>query len=221
MNIKNENHLTEIKKGLLVLDKVFNKQKTSYRVLGSLLVAALNREPHRTLGDIDVLLDKSDMDKVIIAFKQEGYKIIIKKIVGIQWIEAHKPGSLGFTFLMVGTFGQKHFSYKLKNIELRIINDYLYPTTYSLLGTNFVGIPIRSIYEGLKISNFNPKRKLDSEVIKKDLHGHIPDGKSLQESFKVYLFGIEIPYAYSFFSYIYNLYGGLRVIFGKKYEIWN
>lgn len=221
MNSEITKQLPSIKNGLLVLDKVFNKQKISYRVLGSVLVAALNGKPHRPLGDIDILFDESDIDKVKVAFMREGYDLILKSKFGIRWLEAHKLGSLGFTFLMVGIFGPRYFSYKLKSIELKILNDYLNPTNYSLLGTTFIGIPVRSIYEGLKISNLNPKRKLDNEVVKNYFKKHIPKGKSLEESFKVYFLGIEIPYAYPIFSYIYNLYGGLRVIFGKKYEIWD
>ena len=221
MNLESDRQISDIKNGLLVLDRVFNQQKVSYRVLGSVLVAALNNKPHRTLGDIDILLDESDMNIIKAGLKQEGYEIITNSKFSIQWLEAHKPGSLGFTFLMVGTFGQNYFSYTFKKIELRILNDYLKPTSYSLLGITFVGIPVRSICEGLKISNLNPKRKFDNEVVKNYVNEHILDGKSLEESFRVYFFGIKIPYAYPIFSYLYNLYGGLRVILGKRYEVWN
>lgn len=64
--IQNEltkNHLTSVTNGLKALDRLFNKQSINYRVLGSVLVAALNGTPHRTLGDIDVLVDKDDYEK--------------------------------------------------------------------------------------------------------------------------------------------------------------
>lgn len=98
----------KIKRGLVVLNQVFNRQQINYRVLGSVLVAAINQGPHRQLGDIDVLLDINQFQKV----------------------------------------------------------------------------------------------------------------KTMAESFTVRIWGIKLPYLYLIFSFLYNLYGGLRVRFGKKYEIW-
>lgn len=216
-------HLSQVKNGLLVLDRVFNQHKINYRVLGSVLVASLNGMPHRTLGDIDMLIDKKDFEKVTRSLKFEGYKIISKQKLGFHWTEAHKPNSLGFTFLLVGSFKVDYFSYHLSSsIELRISNNYLNSTEYSLLGVKFVGIPISSIQEGLKISNLNPKRKLDNEVVKRaiKINDSSANRDSLKNAFKVYFLGIEIPYAYPLFSQLYNLYGGFRVILGKKYEIW-
>lgn len=217
-----EENLKRVRNGLLVLDKVFNKQAVNYRVLGSILVAALNGKSHRTLGDIDVLVDSHDIEKIIRDLKSEGFEIVHKQKIGFHWIEGHKEDSLGFTFLLVGTFGEKYFSYKLADsIELRISNTYLLPTKYSLMGSTFTGIPLRSIYEGLKISYLNPKRRTDSLVIKKVIKNRLPEGEALEKAFTVYLKGFEVPFAYSLFSRLYNWYGGLRVIFGKKYEIWD
>lgn len=209
-------------KGLHVLNQVFSKQSVNYRVLGSILIAALKGKPHRTIGDIDILLDASDLEKVLSGLQNNGYSIEEKKKFGFFWIEAHSPRSLGFTFLLVGDFGREYFSYKLsKNIELRISNSYLTPTEYFLFGVQFIGIPVRSIYEGLKISNLNPKRTLDRKVVKESFSSKIVDGETLDKSFKVFVFGREFPHAYNIFSQLYNLYGGLRVLFGKKYEIWD
>lgn len=161
------------------------------------------------------------MKKVIAALRLDGYIIESKQKYGFKWIEAHKTGSLGFTFLLVGRFLNKYFSCQLtENLELIISTDYLKPTNYSLLGTKFIGIPLRSIYEGLKISNLNPKRTLDRKVILRSSQ-KIPQGKSLDQSFRIFFHNLEIPHAYAIFSYLYNLYGGLRVRVGRKYEIWD
>lgn len=213
--------LESIKGGLTILDKVFNKQKINYRVLGSLLVAALNGQPHRKLNDIDILLDENQADQVLSSLKNEGYKIELKHKFGFGWVEAHHPHSLGFTFLLIGKLEEGYFTYRLsKYLQLKIDKDYLKPTTYSLFGVKFAGIPQRSIYEGLRISSLNPKRTLDRKVVEKTFGPSLPVGQSLDKAFKIYLFGREIPHAYSFFSSIYNLYGGMRVKLGKKYEIW-
>lgn len=220
-NIRDE-HIKTIQRGLSVLNKVFNRNNVGYRVLGSVLVASLNEKPHRTLGDIDILVDESDYEKVISNLRAEGYTIETKHKSGFKWIEAHHNGSLGFTFLLIGKFSEDYFSCRLtKNIELRISTKYLKPTKYSLLGISFIGLPLRSIYEGLKISGLNPKRTLDRKVVANYLKGNTPSGETLDHAFKVYLFGVEIPHAYALFSQLYNIYGGLRVLFGKKYEVWN
>ena len=215
-------HLTSVSNGLKVLNKVFGKPKMNYRVLGSILVAALNGTPHRTLGDIDVLVDEIDYKKVISKLRSNGYSIETKHKFGFNWTEAHHEGNLGFTFLLIGKFSKDYFSCKLtKSVELKISASYLKPTEYSLFGISFVGIPYKSIYEGLKISSLNPKRTLDRKVVTKFFKGNIPPGETIARSFKVYIFGMEVPHAYALFSQFYNLYGGLRVLFGKKYEIWD
>lgn len=219
---KQAEHTKGIQRGLSVLNKVFTQKNVDYRVLGSILVASLNGKPHRTLGDIDVLVDETDYKKVISDLRIEGYIIEQKHKFGFNWTEAHRDGNLGFTFLLIGRFSKDDFSCKLAgNIELRISSRYLEPTKYSLLGMTFTGIPFRSIYEGLKISNLNQKRTLDRKVVTNYFKGNIPSGVTLGDSFKVYIFGVEIPYAYTLFSQVYNLYGGLRVLFGRKYEIWD
>lgn len=221
MNEQND-HVEAIKGGLASLDKIFNKNNIEYRVLGSVLVAAINGKPHRTLGDIDVLIDEGDQDRIFFSLKSEGYTIERKKKYGFRWVEVHHPRNLGFTFLLIGTFRDNYFHCKLTdNIELNISSRYLEPTDYQLFGTHFTGIPIRSIYEGLKISSFNPKRSLDRKVVEKHLGGNIPNGENLDEAFTVFLSGVKLPHAYVLFSQLYNIYGGLRVLLGKKYEIWD
>ena len=217
-----EQHVKEIKNSLAALDNIFNKEGINYRVVGSVLVAAINEKPHRTLGDIDILLERSNWQLVADNLKREGYQLVKKNKVGFNWLEAHKPNSLGFTFLLIGRFRNDYFEYDINHsLKLKIDNSYITPTKYSLFGYSFIGIPKRSIYEGLKASSLNPKRKLDREVVMKNFGENVPPGTELEKAFKVCLGGLEIPYAYSLFSYLYNLYGGLRVIFGKKYEIWN
>ena len=220
-NVQDE-HTKAVQNGLNVLNKVFNKNNVEYRVLGSVLVASLNGKPHRTLGDIDVLVDETDYEKVISRLRAEDYTTETKHKFGFNWTEAHHDGNLGFTFLLIGKFSKDYFSCKLtRNIELRISTKYLESTKYSLLGTSFIGIPLRSIYEGLKISSLNTKRNLDRKVVNDYLKGNIPSGETLDRSFKVYLSGVEIPHAYTLFSQLYNIYGGIRVLFGRKYEVWD
>ncbi|MBI2029832.1 hypothetical protein HYT02_05430 [Candidatus Gottesmanbacteria bacterium] len=216
-----EHNLSSIRGSLLVLDRIFNKNTTNYRVVGSLLVAALNGKPHRTLNDIDILLDKSKYDSVISNLESEGYQIVKKQKFGFKWTEADHKINLGFTFLLVGIFENEYFSCNLSQfITLRISNRYLNSTSYKLYGIKFIGIPISSVYEGLKISNLNPKRTLDRKIVEKYFNNK-QDYEKLDRAFTVFIFGIPFPFLYNLFSFFYNLFGGLRVLFGKKYEVWD
>ncbi len=211
----------QLANSLKILDKVFNKNKINYRVIGSVLIAALNSKPHRMIGDIDIITDKFGSQKVIRILKNYGYKINKRKKLGLSWIELIHKKLLGYTFLMVGDFNKDYFSLKVfPSLELRVLKDYIKPTKYSLMGTNFIGIPLRSIYEGLKISNLNPKRMLDKKIFLNITDNKTPQGMSLNKAFEILFFGIKIPYFYSIFSFLYNLFGAVRVRLGKKYEIW-
>lgn len=214
-------HFDEVRRGLESLDTVFNKNEINYRILGSLLVASLNGKPHRTLGDVDVLVGDRDFDRVTRGLVSLGYSLEKKSKWGFRWLEAIKKDSLGFTFLLVGRFTDDGFScFLTKQIGLVISSGYLLPTKYSLFGVSFTGIPQRSIYEGLKVSNLNPKRSLDRKVVLSHFKGEVPDGEKLEDSFRLFIFGKEIPRLYQLFSWLYNIFGGVRVAFEKKYEVW-
>lgn len=213
--------IKKLKNSLRILKK-FNGKRINYRILGSVLIAAINNKPHRTLGDIDVLLDKKDKNKTFKIMKESGFKFEEKKKFGFSWIEAVKPKNLNFTFLLIGKFHKDYFSYRLgKYLELTISITYLAPYKYKLFGTEFIGISPESVYEGVRISNLNPKRKLDKKILSKISFNEYKKRISISKTFRIYIARIKIPSLYLIFSYIYNIYGGIRVLLGKNYEIWN
>ncbi len=208
-----------IKNSLRVLE-VFNRKKINYRVLGSLLIAALNHKPHRRLGDIDILLDQKHKLKVWDVFKRSGFELVERKKIGFSWVEANHPDYLTFTFLLIGNFCDRYFSYRLsKMIELTISSTYLEPYKYTLYGKAFIGIHPESAAEGIRISSFNPKRKVDKSILS-GLVGTASKRHSILKTFRVYICRVRIPYLYLLFSRLYDIYGGLRVLFGTRYEIW-
>ncbi len=218
-------HSQVIKESLSVIGDVLNKSGAEYRIVGSLLVAALNGKPHRTVGDVDVVLEESAFDTVLLKLKEHGF-VREEKSWGcgfFRWIEMNHERLVGFTFLLVGKFEDDYFECALtKHITIRISNKFLQKTEYTLFGFSFAGVPTTSICDGLRISNLNPKRELDRAVMRRILNRDaLLYGESIDKSFKVYLFGIHLPFAYSLFSQLYNLYGGLRVMFGRRYEVWD
>lgn len=220
-----DDHSQIVKESLEVLDDVLNKLGAQYRIVGSLLVAALNGKPHRTVGDVDVVLEKSAFDVVLKSLEGHGF-VLENKSWGcgfFRWVEMNHERLVGFTFLLVGKFKDDYFECALtKHITIKISDKFLQKTKYTLFGVSFSGVPAISICDGLRISNLNPKRKLDRAVMRRILQKDVlPHGESIDKSFKVYLYGIRLPFAYSLFSQLYNLYGGLRVICGRRYEVWD
>ncbi|HSA83487.1 MAG TPA: hypothetical protein VLF20_01200 [Patescibacteria group bacterium] len=215
------NNSEQIKNSLAVLQEVFSGMK-NYRILGSVLVAAINTKPHRELHDIDLLIDQKIYDEVVGRFIKFGFRKITKHASGFTWDEFEKENHLTFGVLLKGSFKEDVFEYKANNyITLLVDNEYIKPTMYELYGKKILGIPLRSVYEGIKIASFNTKRRVDKEVVVEKIGNTLSEGLSLNQAFHVRIGNIEIPYLYTLFSQVYNIVGGVRLAFGKSYDTWN
>ena len=106
----------------------------------------------------------------------------------------------------------------MKFFELRIKSEYLRPTEYLFEDAKFTGIPISSAIAGIRQSFLNPKRKLDKKILKEEMKN---TKVKTYNNISVYIFGIKLLYLYDLFSFFYNIFGGIRVILGKKYEVWD
>jgi len=215
------NQQKEIENSLDILEE-FRIQGINHRVLGSLLIAAMNHKPHRKIGDVDVLLDHEDKEKAFQILEAHDFTFENRGAFGFHWIEASKPEHLTFSFLLIGTFHEKYFTYKIsKHTELTISTEYIQAHPHKLYGREFVGIPPKSVYEGIRVSNLNPKRKGDKILLESLFSLDKLKGLSISQAFRVYMYKIRIPFMYPFFSYISNIYGGFRVIRGKQYYAWD
>jgi len=195
---------------------------SDYRVLGSILVAAVNGKPHREIHDIDFLVDEKIYEEIVGRFEKLGFKRIKKHAPGFKWDEFEKINFLTFTNLLKGSFKTGYFEYKTSRwLSLRIDNDYLKATDYKLFGLSIKGIPKRSVFEGIKIASLNTKRKVDKEILTKNFENKLPGGLTINQAFKVRIFGLNIPFLYTIFSQSYNLLGGIRQRLGKSYDPWN
>ena len=210
-----------LKNSLEVIHQVFEQNRYQYRVLGSTLIAAISGKPHRQIGDIDIIIDKRFYPHVKKNLINLGFSFHQHNKFAFSWQEATKPDHLPFTFILLGNFSSKFFTCSFsRHTTLKISTDYLAPTQYSLFGYSFTGIPYSSIFEGIKISHFNPKRTLDKQVFLQKIIQLSTTHPTINNSFQVSIFGIKISWLYLIFSYLYNLFGALRVRLGKKYEIW-
>ncbi len=198
--------------------KIFKDCEADYRILGSVLIVAHLNRVFRHIGDLDVVLDRQHKNCVFKKLEDHGFELIKKQWGFFKWIEAEKKGHLGFSFLLIGDFKSDYFSYRFLNIfELRIKDAYLKPTPYSFGKVEFVGIPTSSVVSGIRQSFLNPKRKLDKQVLANEMKKR---KKQHYGNINVYLFGIKLPFLYDAFSFLYNIYGGVRILFGRKYETW-
>lgn len=214
-------NIEEIKNSLKVLPKVFHGLE-DYRVIGSILVAAINGEAHRQLHDIDLLIDQKIYDEISQRFNEQGFRKITKNAPGFKWNEFQKEHHLTFGVLLLGNFEKEYFQYRPnKYLALTIKNEYLEPTVYELYGEKIRGIPLRSVYEGIKIASLNKKRMIDRQIVLAKIDKDVLKGISLNQAFGVQLFGCHIPHLYILFSQIYNIIGGIRLAFGKSYDTWN
>lgn len=206
-----------LRNSLKLATQIFKECQSKYRVVGSVLIVSITNKIFRKIGDIDLLLDLESFDCVLQKLKRYGFTLLRRRLFIFPWIEAKKVGHLGFTFLLVGKFNAKGFFYRIgKWIEIRVQANYITPTEYQFEGIKFSGIPIPSVAAGIQQSFLNPKRSLDKQMIKPYLTATpFPYGR-----INIYMFGIRIPYLYDMYSFLYNLYGGARVLVGKKYESW-
>ena len=214
-----ENQEKQIGKSLKVITEIFSSCNAGYRVLGSTLLVAHINKVFRHINDVDVLLDIRARDCVFEKLKNYGFELEQKTKSGFSWFEAKKNDYLGLTFLLIGEFEKNYFSWRfMKFFELRIKADYLQPTEYNFENVKFIGIRISSAIAGIRQSFLNPKRKLDKQILGQEM------GKTKVKTYNnisVYIFGLKLPYLYDLFSFFYNIYGGMRVVFGRKYEIWD
>lgn len=214
-----ENQRNEIANSLKAVTEIFKSCNANYRVIGSTIIVAYTNNVFRHINDVDIILDIQSQNCVFEKLKNYGFVFENKKVTGFSWFEAKKDGHLGLTFFLIGEFKRDYFTWHIsKSFELRIKNDYLKPTDYTVENIKFVGIPISSAIAGIRQSFLNPKRNLDKKVLEKEIR---KTKIKTYNNISVYIFGVKIPYLYDSFSFLYNIYGGVRLIFGKKYEFWD
>lgn len=214
----NTNQQSQIFNSLRLFTNITKSCKSEYRIVGSVLLTAHFNNVFRELHDIDILIDESSYRCVIHKLQEHNFKIKKETWGGFSWIEATKVGFLPIEFFLVGKFHKKYFEYTINNfLQLRIETNYLKPVTYEFQRIRFTGVPLPSCLVGIHESSLNPKRNIDKQLLMKEL-----GNKKVKryDNINVYFAGIKLPYLYDFFCFLHNIYGGMRVLFGKKWETW-
>lgn len=217
--MKPKDQIQQIGNSLKIITAIFKTCNADYRILGSILLVAHTGKIFRHINDVDILLDVRAKNCVFKELENYGFKLEKKTKMGFSWFEAKKDKYLDLTFLLVGEFSKSYFSWRfMKFFELQIRADYLRPTEYNFETVKFTGVPFSSVVVGIRQASLNPKRKLDKEILGDEA---IKSKVKTLNNISVYIAGIKLPLLYDLFSFTYNIYGGIRIMFGRKYEIWD
>jgi len=201
------------------LIKILETHRMRYRFLGSLIVAAINGELHRNLGDLDMIIDSKDRDILYNVLKKLGYKqaggmfAFARKYLSLDQIAHSTLLDVGF---FCGTW-QPDGSFIIgnKRVGLCIEAYAIKETRYVLHGVEFIGIPARTAATGIHASKTNPKRQKELLILKEKSIEPFPNNY-----IDVRLFGFKMDWIYHFWQKVLNIIGAIRVKMGLAFDPW-
>jgi hypothetical protein len=216
--------MTEFNKEVVIstlkqLVEILKRNNIEYRFLGSVVIAAINGELHRNLGDLDLIIDAKGKDILFKELTKLGYYqaggmfSFARKYLALETLEHSRLLGIGYFY---GTWqNDKTFLMGNKNVNVLIETQGLLETKYSLYGLNFVGIPQRVAATGVKASETNPKRKRERQLL-------IEKGiKPLPNSYiHVSILGLKADWIYYLSMASLNIIGNIRVRLGFAFDPW-
>lgn len=205
---------------LRLLIKILDDHKIEYRFFGSVVLAAINGKAHRSLGDLDLLVDSAKIDILDRELKKLGYTqssgILFKLASKYLFLETFDHPTL----LSVGYFygkWQADGSFIMGGEKANISLDAyaLEKTTYYLHGMKFIGVAKKAVATRIKSSELNPKRKKELGILEERNIQPFPD-----TFIHINIFGIRADWIYHLFTKIQNIIGGIRVKLGLSFDPW-
>lgn len=201
------------------LVKILDYNNIEYRFLGSVVIAAINGQLHRNLGDLDFIIDSKGKDIVYAELKKLGYKPakgmfrFARKFLSLEQFD--HPSLLGVGYFYGTWKADGSFVMGNKRTGLSIEAFALKKTKYSIHGVEFFGTPPQAAAAGVKESETNPKRKKERIILKEK--GIEP---FLNNYIQVKLLGVRVDWVYHLSMSMLNIIGGLRVRFGLPFDPW-
>lgn len=202
------------------LVKILEDHQINYRLLGSVLIAAINGKLHRDLGDLDLMIDSGKKDILNKELKKLGYTqalgILFKFARKYLFLETLEHPSL----LSVGYFygrWQSDGSFVMGGEKVNISVDAyaLEKTIYNLHGIIFIGVAKRAAATRIKFSRFSPKREKELMVLEEKNIQQFPN-----TFIHISIFGKRVDCIYHLFSNLQNLIGIIRVKLGLPFDPW-
>ncbi|MBP7967727.1 hypothetical protein KAZ66_05680 [Candidatus Woesebacteria bacterium] len=209
----------KVKKTLYLVIQILEKHKVEYRLLGSIVSAAIIGKQHRNLGDIDLIVDRTKREIILDElhqlgyFQRDGMFAFSRKYLDLDSL-VHE------TYLEVGMFWgvwseKKDFVIGTVNNGVKIDAKALIKTKYMLHDVFFYGLPKEVIARGLLMSSKNPKRQFELSYFKQH-HIHAMDSNYIHTS----VMGMKVDFIYYLGMQILNIIGFFRVIIGKPFDPW-
>jgi hypothetical protein len=205
---------------LELLLKLLNRHNIEYRFLGSVLMAAINGNVHRELGDLDLIVDKKNSQQLYDSLyalgyrrKEDGMFSFARKFLALETL--HHPEYLEIGYFM-GTW-QKNGSFIIGSHPASLLIDSIAtkPESYKLNSLSFIGIPKRAVATGIYFSLNNPKRQKEKQILDdrgiKPMPNNYIHPKILGKSFD-FLFHSAMG--------VLNIIGRIRLKFGLAYDPW-
>lgn len=215
-SVISESEREKVADSLKMAINILDQCQANYRIAGSVLLAAWANRIYRKIADIDIIIDEEFLERVLHLLKEERFQITIKSLLEWQVIRATKDGYLPLDFSLIGRPQKDYYSRMfLKVFELRVPMELIKPIQYNFGKLHFTGTPLSFVIEGMKRTRFKPKRKKDFQVIDRVAK---ESEKDSTEKIGIYLFGVKIPFLFELYELLYDLVGGLKVFFGKRYE---
>jgi len=200
--------------------EVLEENHVEYRIIGSVVVAAINGKLHRKLGDMDLIIDIGKKDVLYKALKSLGYKEAKGKVFAfgrkyycLETLDHQELLEVGYfygTWQKDGSFliGNKYVNVCIEDIAVK-------ETEYKLHGIRFKGIPKRIAATNIMTSKSNPKRQSELLILKKKNIAPSPNN-----FIHINIFGVNADWMYHFGVAILNTWGNIRVKLGLAFDPW-
>lgn len=199
--------------------KILYTHKIEYRFLGSVVIAAINGELHRNLGDLDLIIDSNKKSIIHEELKKLGYKqaggmfSFARKYLALEQFE--HPNLLGVGYFHGKWQTDGTFIMGDKNNGLQVEAHAIKATKYVLHGVEFFAIPPRAIATGIKESEANPKRKKELLILNEKGIEQFPNNY-----IHVKFFGVGADWIYHKSMSLLNIIGAIRVKLGLAFDPW-
>jgi len=217
--MKEEKNEAAVQKTLELTLGILTKNDVEYRLLGSVVNAAMIGKQHRRLGDIDLIIERDKNQLVLKELKKNGYSqapglfAFGRKYLALETLIHPNLVSVGYfygTWLRDDRF---KMGGRLFNI---IIDSYaVQKHSYTLGNYTFSGLPPEIIANGILSSAQNPKREKELIMLKEKKIKAAPNNY-----IHIHALGISCNWLYYISMWLLNILGNIRVKRGLPFDPW-
>ncbi len=207
----------QVEDTLRLVTKIFHQKQVGYLFMGSILPTALNGKLYRRVNDFDILIDISDLNKVVPELQANGFYRKTKNYFRISELlnlyEFYHPKLLEVGFFAINF--SDHPCLEAGPFRVDINPKALKKTKYSFANINFWGIPAPAAYRLALYAKSNPKRKIEFQIYKQHQIKQFDE-----RPYDLYFLNLKINWLLEVMNFALVVIGNLRVTLGKPYDLW-